>query len=71
MNTQQGFPPAGYFEGLEAEELAQKYGFPLDICRLAINAETNDEEISETIRVQRIEFLIKVLDLLQRGERME
>lgn len=62
-----GYPPAGYFEELEAEAIADKYGFPLELCRLAINAETSDEDTSESTRVQRIEFLLKVLDLLNRS----
>lgn len=50
-----------------AEELAAKYGFPLEIVRVAIIAETDeDEEITENERVDRIKFLMKVMDLLEK-----
>lgn len=64
---EKGYPPAGYYEEMMAEELAAKYGFPLEIVRLAINAETDeDEAITENERVDRINFLMKVMDLLKK-----
>lgn len=52
-----------------AEELASKYGFPLNIVRLAVNAEDDDDAlISENVRVDRIKFLLKVLELLEKNQ---
>lgn len=58
--------PAGYFEILEAENLSTKYGIPYAICKLVIDAEYNDENVTEEARVERARFLMRVLELFDR-----
>lgn len=69
FQTMKGYPPAGYDGEVIAEELSTKYDFSLGIVRLAINAETDEDDgITEEERVARIKFLMNVMELLEKDQ---
>lgn len=46
--------------------MSQKYDIPLKICQLTIDAEFNDENVPEEVRVDRARFILRVLNLFDR-----
>lgn len=60
-----GHLPAGYFEELEAEDLANRTGAPIILTRLIVEADIENNELTDgEIFEQRVQITLYILRVL-------